>query len=36
MIIRLIDQALPREVIAVPKREFDKREAPYQRKKLAE
>jgi hypothetical protein len=32
----LTDQALAREIIAVRKRELDKREAAYQRKKLAE
>jgi hypothetical protein len=32
----LTEQALARETIAVPKRELDKREAAYQRKKLAE
>jgi hypothetical protein len=36
VIIYSTDQALAREIIAVPKRELDKREAAYQRKKLAE
>jgi len=32
----LADEALAREIIAVPKRELDKREVAYQRKKAAE
>jgi hypothetical protein len=36
VIIYLTGQALAREIIAVPERELDKREAVYQRNKLAE
>jgi hypothetical protein len=36
VIIYLTDEALVRENIAVPKRELDRREAAYQRKKLRE
>jgi len=36
VIIYLTDKALAREIIAVPKRKLDKREAAYQRKKPEE